>query len=63
MVADLMTAGDVAGSAYSRSRSSIRGTPTSGPYAWCDITPAFRAYRPLSARIGVSASTSNVRHA
>jgi hypothetical protein len=33
----------VARSEYSRSSSRMRGTPTSGPYAWCDITPAFRA--------------------
>jgi hypothetical protein len=53
----------VAGKEYSLSSPRMRGTPTSGPYAWCDITPALRASTPLSARMGASASTSKVRHA
>ena len=34
---------NVAGSEYSRRSSRMRGTPTSGPYAWCDMTPRLRA--------------------
>src|SRR3954447_8458381 len=30
---------NVAGSEYSASSPRILGTPTSGPYAWCDMTP------------------------